>query len=68
MLNRDGNENCKQKTPNNRSNEQKTTLYLQHTFLYISLPLVHQTKTWNFLVSGFTEEMSYVWSVCFLFF
>ena len=45
-----------------------STLHVQHTFLYISLPLFCTTTTWNsarnFLVTRFMEEKLYV----FLFF
>ena len=49
----------------------KATLHVQHTFLYISLPLFCTTATWNFqkllVVTRFKEEMSYVFSFTFFF-
>ena len=38
----------------------KATLHVEHTFLYISLPLFCTTTTWNFLVTLFVQEMSYL--------
>ena len=40
---------------------------VQHTFLYISLPLFCTTTKGNFLVTLFMEEMSYVLLVGFFF-
>ena len=52
MLSRDGNENGKKKINTDRLKLAKkkpttTTLLVQHTFLYISLPLFCTTTTWN---------------------
>ena len=45
---RDGNENAKKKKEkNNRFNKQITTLHLHHTFLYISLPFLHDLRPEN---------------------
>ena len=46
MLSGEGNENGKKTTISLIS--KKTTLHVQHTFLYISLPLFCTTTTWNF--------------------
>ena len=62
MLKRDENENSKIKGKKGLISKK------QHTFLYISLLLFSPTKTWNFLVTRFTKEMSYFWSVCLPFF
>ena len=45
----------------------KATLHVQHTFLYISLPLFCTTTTWNFqkLSYTFNGGMSYVFSFTF---
>ena len=59
MLNREGNANSKKKKKKKGLISKK-----QHTFLYNSLPLFCPTKTWDFLVTHLTKEMSYVWSVC----
>ena len=45
----------------------KTTLHVQHTFLYISLPLFCTTTSWNLQKLFFMEEMSYVFSFTFFF-
>ena len=58
MLSGEGNENGKKTTISPIS--KKTTLHVQHTFLYISLPLFCTTTAWNFLVTRFMEEMSYL--------
>ena len=44
MLNGDGNENSK-KNNNSLISNKKTTLHVQHTFLFISLPLFCTTTT-----------------------
>ena len=60
MLSGEGNENGEKTTVGLISN--KTTLHVQHTFLYISLPLfLHDYNvnlSRNFLVTRFMEEMS----------
>ena len=38
----------------------KATLHAQHTFLYISVPLFCRTAIWNFFVTHFLDELSYV--------
>ena len=44
----------------------KTTLRVQHTFLYISLPLFCTATTWNLLLyTRFIEEMSYAFPYAF---
>ena len=45
MLNGDGNENCKKKKNNSLISNKKTTLHVQHTCLFISLPLFCTTTT-----------------------
>ena len=40
--------------------QQKIALHMQHTVLFISLSLFWTTKTWNFLLTRFMEEMSYL--------
>ena len=55
MLNSDDNENGKNKSE---------SLIVQHTFLYINFLsfCCCTTKTWNFLVTRFMQEMSYMCS------
>ena len=68
MLNVDGNENGKKKTTNNNKQKQKpvgvtwqkkkkkkTSLHLQHSFWYTSLPLLLQRET---------SELHVVWRKC----
>ena len=48
----------------------KATLHVQHNFLYISLPLLCTTTTWNFknfLVTRLMEETSYGFLFTFFF-
>ena len=47
LISGDGNENSSPKKSVGLISK-KTTLHVQHTFLYISLPLFCTTTTWNF--------------------
>ena len=50
----DGNENVKKKKKEKRKKEKKNTSHVYHTFLYISLPLLHDydAKNPNFALYG----------------
>ena len=50
----DGNENVKKAIG---LLSKTTSLHVHHTFLYISLPLLHATTTWKCLVSRFMEDV-----------
>ena len=59
MLSGEGNEKGEEKNNNNKKTigliSKKATLHVQHTFLYIFLPLFCATKTWNFQkIPGYT--------------
>ena len=43
-----------------------TTLHVQHTILYVSLPLFCTITTWNFVVTRFMEEILYLFLLIFL--
>ena len=58
----DGNENGKRPNSLIRNNNNNKKLHVQHSLLYISLPLFCSTTTWNFLVTHFMEKMSFVLS------
>ena len=66
MLSGEGNTGDRRKTTIDLiSQKKKKTLHVQHTFLYISLPLFCTTTTRNFQKPFFMEEMSYVFSFTF---
>ena len=61
-----GNENGK-KPDSLISNNNNKKVHVQHSLLYISLPLFCSTTTWNFLgVTHFMEKMSFVLSKDFV--
>ena len=61
MLNGHDNENGKK----GLFSKTQLCMFTKHTFFYISLLLFCMTTTWNFLVTRFMEEMSYVFLSAF---